>query len=204
MATNQKPANVLVFDLNQTFYNKSSKDEFFKFVCAKKPHKLGYYLQMVWYKLLLKLNQIRQTEFKENFFNYLDHLPPEKVTEYAKEFWQQEFPKNFNAKLKKRFTEARKKGDLVFCATGGLELYVKPLFDLFPIDGLVGTKVTYNGKTYLVEGKACKREEKLNRIVQFFKGKPYTITEAYSDSKEDILDEAEKAFLLKNGKLEPY
>lgn len=195
---------VAVFDLNGAFYNKSSKDEFFKFVSEKQPHKLGYYFQMMYYKLLLKMNQIRQTEFKENFFNYLDNLPPEQVEAYAREFWKREYPGEFNQEIKDRLDKLKKEGVQVFCATGGLEIYVKPLFELYPIDECFGTKANYVDNTYLVDGKACKAEEKIKRLDKHFNGKAYKIIEAYSDSKEDILDEAEKAYLVKDGEITPY
>ena len=195
---------MIVFDLNGTFYNKHSKDEFYKFICTKRPRRIRYYAEMLYYKLLHKLNRIRQTEFKENFFNYLDELPPEKVEAYAKEFWEQEYPAHFNKELHQHFDQMKKEGKQIFCATGGLEIYVKPLFKLYPVDGFAGTKTRYDGKTYLVEGKACKDEEKIRRLDTHYNGKKYTILEAYSDSKEIILDKAKKAFLVKDGKLRPY
>lgn len=204
MTQKQDAARVVIFDLNGTFYNKSSKDEFYKFLCAKKPGRIGYYAQMLYFKLLLKLHQIRKTEFKENFFNYLDDIPPRQVEQYAKEFWEQEYPENFNMELKERLDKLRREGVQVFCATGGLELYVKPLFDMYPIDGLFGTIVKYEDNTYKVVGQACKDKEKLKRLKEHFNGKPYQIIEAYSDSKEDILDSADKAFLIKNGESSPY
>ncbi|WP_162425629.1 HAD-IB family phosphatase [Pontibacter pudoricolor] len=200
----EKEIEVAVFDLNKTFYIKSSKDEFFKFISTKKPHKAAYYVQMLYYKALLKMHQIRQTEFKENFFNYLDNLPPEKVKEYAKEFWEKEYPDNFNQEIKGRLDKLKMQGVQVFCATGGLEIYVEPLFELYKIDGFFGTKTNYTDNTYLVEGKACKAEEKIARLEQHFKGQKYRIVEAYSDDKEEILDEADKAWLVKKGKIVPY
>ena len=196
--------DIVVFDLNGTFYNKSSKDEFYKFICSKRPNRLKYIIEMGYYKLLLKVNQIRQTEFKENFFNYLDDFPPATVENYAREFWEREYPQNFNQQLQKRFTELKAKDALVFCATGGLELYVKPLFDIYKIDGFAGTRVNYDGHTYLVQGEACKGEEKIKRLEEFLGGKPYRIIEAYSDSKEEILDQAEKAYLIKDGEITLY
>lgn len=201
----QDEIKVVVFDLNGTFYNKSSKEEFFKFIGKKKPHKLGYYFQMVYYKALLKMNQIRMTEFKENFFNYLDNIPPEQVEQYAREFWKEEFPKEFNEEIKAKLDKYKKEGVQVVCATGALEVYVKPLFELYPVDVFFGTQTKYDGETYIVEGKACKDEEKIKRLDKHFKGKPFRIVEAYSDSKENILDEADRAWLVQdNGTLVPY
>lgn len=195
---------VIVFDLNGTFYNKSSKDEFYKFLLAKQPARLKFVFEMAYYKLRHKLHQMRQTEFKENFFNYLDALPPEQVEEYAREFWQREFPQNFNKELMQHFKQRKAEGIKLFCATGGLELYVKPLWQLFPIDGFAGTVVSYQSKTYKVIGKACKDQEKLNRMEKHFGAASFHITEAYSDSKEPILERADKAYLVKHEKLIPY
>lgn len=198
----QNEIKVVVFDLNGTFYNKSSKEEFFKFISKKKPHKLAYYFQMIYYKVLLKLHQIRMTEFKENFFNYLDNIPPKQVEQYAREFWQQEFPDEFNEEIKAKLDRYKQEGIQVICATGALEVYVKPLFELYPVDLFFGTQTRYNGETYIVEGKACKDEEKIKRLDKHFNGKPYRIVEAYSDNKENILDEADRAWLVKDdGKL---
>ncbi|MBF8961921.1 haloacid dehalogenase-like hydrolase [Pontibacter sp. FD36] len=198
----QNEIKVVVFDLNGTFYSKSSKEEFFKFISKKKPHKLAYYFQMIYYKVLLKLHQIRMTEFKENFFNYLDNIPPKQVEQYAREFWQQEFPDEFNEEIKAKLDRYKQEGIQVICATGALEVYVKPLFELYPVDLFFGTQTRYNGETYIVEGKACKDEEKIKRLDKHFKGKPYRIVEAYSDNKENILDEADRAWLVKDsGKL---
>jgi HAD superfamily phosphoserine phosphatase-like hydrolase len=195
------PVKIAVFDLNGTFYNKSSKDEFFKFIVAKKPGKLRYWLQMRYYKLLLKFHRINQTEFKENFFNYLNGLPPEKVAEYAKEFWQQEWPHEFNKEIRTRLDDLRREGVKIVCATGALEVYVVPLFQHYPVDALFGTQADYRGTTYLVNGKACKGAEKIRRIEERFDNQ-VVIVEAYSDSREDILDHAEKSFFVKDGKLE--
>lgn len=195
---------VVVFDLNGTFYNKSSKEEFFKFICKKRPNRFKYVFEMSYYYLQMKLNKIRQTEFKENFFNYLDGLTPSQVDEYAKEFWAQEFPGEFHKELKKIFDDVKKSDCLLICATGGFELYVKPLFDIYEIDGLVGTIVKYDEQTYKVVGEACKDDEKIKRIDKLLNGKPYRIVEAYSDSKEDILDKADKAFYIKDKAILPY
>lgn len=204
MKKENEVVKVVVFDLNGTFYNESSKDEFYKFICKKRPNRLKYIFQMYYYKLLLKMHTIRQTEFKENFFNYLDEFPPSQVEAYAIEFWEKEYPQNFNKELEKRFDELKQQGNVLFCATGALELYVKPLFDLYKINAFAGTRVKYDGHTYITEGLACKAEEKIARLEKYLGGKPYKIVEAYSDSKEEILDEAEKAFLIENGKISPY
>lgn len=200
----EKSIKVVVFDLNQTFYNKSSKEEFYKFICNKRPKRIRFFFEILYFTLLKNLNLIRQTEFKENFFNYLDELPPEKVEAYAEEFWRREFPQNFNPEIKQRLEKAKAEDQEIFCATGALEVYVKPLFKLFPVNSFAGTVAEYNGETYKVEGKACKGEEKVKRLKQHYKNRFFTITEAYSDKEEELFAITEKPFLVKKGKLIPY
>lgn len=204
MAEQEQKIEVAVFDLNGTLYNKSSKDEFYRFILRRKKKKLLVYFEMQLYKLLLKAHAISQTEFKENFFNYLDHLPPREVEALAREFWKEEFPKHFNRELMYRIHGLRRRGVKVVCITGGLELYVKPLFELFEIDAVAGTEVDYVDGTYLVRGEACKGKVKLQRLSKIFGGRAYRLTEAFSDSEEDMLNAAEQAFLVKDGQMEPY
>ncbi|MDQ3277317.1 MAG: haloacid dehalogenase-like hydrolase [Bacteroidota bacterium] len=196
---------VAVFDLNGTLYNKSSKDEFFKFICTKKPTSAIKYVHMGTYIILKKLHLVGQTEFKENFFRYLDGIDPVQVSEYAREFWKKEFPSEFNPSLLVRVKELKQQGIAVYIITGALELYVESLMEMYKdIDGFAGTRTTYRDKKHLVIGEACKGRVKLKMLQELMNGEPFKIVEAYSDSEEPILDEAQKAFLIKDGMVTPY
>ena len=111
---------------------------------------------------------------------------------------------NFNPEIIERLQRAKSNGAELFCASGGLEVYVKPLFDLLPIDGFAGTKTTYTGKTYLVDGAACKGDEKVRRVKEFYKNKPFVITESYSDRYEELFEITEQPFLVKDGEVIPF
>lgn len=195
---------VVVFDLNETFYLKSSKEEFYKFILKKEPKRIGFIFEMIWFKFQKNLNLMRQTEFKENFFNYLDKLPPDKLNTYAKEFWENEYPQNFNSKITGRLQQAKSRGEELYCASGGLEVYVKPLFDLFEADGFAGTRTMYEGKTYKVIGEACKGDEKVRRVKEHYAQRPFVITECYSDRYEELFELTEKPFLVKDGEILSY
>ena len=70
-------SKIAVFDINGTLYNKKSKEEFFRFICFRDSYKLLDIYHLLLFKLLGALRVVNYTQFKENFFNYLDHLPPE-------------------------------------------------------------------------------------------------------------------------------
>ncbi|MDF9796164.1 HAD superfamily phosphoserine phosphatase-like hydrolase [Catalinimonas alkaloidigena] len=192
----QNHYKVAVFDINGTLYRKSSKEEFFKYICFKKGYKLLNIFQLIIFKIIGKARLINQTEFKENFFNYLDNLSPEAVKKYAQEYWHIEFPQYFNEKLMKRVEELKKENVKVICISGGLDVYMRPLFERFDVDHYFYTKTKYVNNTYKIDGQACKGEEKVRCLDNHFGNNNYTIVEAYSDDPEVILDHAEKAYLI--------
>ena len=196
----RSPEKIAVFDLNQTVYLKSSKEEFYRFICYKNNYKLLDLFQMGVYTFLRQLKLFSKTEFKENFFNYLDHLPPEMVEEYAREYWSVEYPKYFHPELLNRIAQLREQGVKIIFITGTLDVYVKPLFEHFLIpDNWIATRTQYINGSYKIIGKACKDDEKINRLNQLMSPQSYEMVEAYSDKNEDILKVAKNAFLVQKG-----
>ncbi len=185
---------VVVYDLNKTLYEKSSKDEFFKFICYKRGYKIIRLLQLAWLKGLGKTGMISKTHFKENFYDYLKGLPPEQVNRYAKEFWNMEFPDKFRQKMIEDIKRFNHENVKVYIITGGFEVYTKYLEELLPVK-VLGTRTEYKNGNYEVIGKACNDQEKVRRLKEEVEGK-FRLLEAYSDDKEEILTQAEKAYLI--------
>jgi phosphoserine phosphatase len=192
-----EPLKIAVFDINGTLYTKKSKEEFFRFICFRNSYKLLDIYHLLLFKLLGALRLVNQTQFKENFFNYLDDLPPEQVRQYATEYWSIEYPNYFNQELLKRVDELREEGVKIFCISGGLDVYMEPLYELFPVDAHISTRVQYKNDTYKIVGEACKDEVKIRRLEEYLDGQPYEITEAYSDDEEAILKKAKQAYVVK-------
>ena len=190
---------IIVYDLNKTLYRKSSKDEFFKFICYKKGYKLLHLFQIGLLKAVGKLPVMSKTYFKENFYNYLDKLPPEQVKRYARQFWNLEFPDYFREDMVADIIEKDKAGVKVYIITGGLEVYTKYLEELLPLK-VIGTLTKYENEDYKIIGKTCNDAEKVKRLKAEMEG-DYRILAAYSDDDEEILYEAEKGYFLKNGEL---
>lgn len=196
---NTDKVKIAVFDLNQTVYHKSSKDDFFKFLITKKPKKLLNIFQMGLYTLFKEHKLINKTVFKENFFHYLDSLEPAKVYEYASEYWSAQWPEQFHDTLLEKIAALRQEGIQIYFITGALDVYVAPLFDLYlKPDAWLATRTHYQHGRYKIIGKACKDEEKIRRLQQYMQPKNYVIGEAYSDKEEAILKKASRAFLIKD------
>lgn len=194
---------IAVFDLNQTLYLKSSKDEFFKYICFRKTRKLADAAQMLWWYFLKKMKALSDTQFKENFFNYLDSIHPDKVQEYAHEFWSIEFPKHFNGDVLAQVARLQAEGVKCCIASGALAVYMRPLAKFLPMDSYIASKTVYKGGTYKIVGKSCDGAHKLTMVKEVY-GDDVQIIEAYSDEAEPVLDAAEKAFQVVDGMIRPY
>lgn len=196
--------NIAVFDLNQTVYNKSSKEEFFRFIFHKRKKKAFHLFGMGLYTLAKELGLINKTTFKENFFHYLDHLPPQTLEAYASEYWAGEWPQHFNQEILRRIDTLRSRGIGIYFVTGALDCYVKPLFEQFlQPDGWLATRTQYINGRYKLIGRACKDEEKIRRLNQLIHPRPYQVTEAWSDKEEAILQIAQQAFIVGEGSNRP-
>lgn len=194
---------IAVFDLNKTLYTKSSKDEFFKFICFRKTQKLAHAAQILWWYLLKKLGTLSDTQFKENFFNYLDGLHPNQVQEYAREFWSIEFPKHFNPDVLAQVKRLQTEGVRCCIASGALAVYMRPLSEFLSMDQYIASKTVYKGGTYKIVGKSCDGPHKLQMIQDVY-GAEVQIIEAYSDEAEEVLQVADKPFLLVDGVITPF
>ena len=184
---------IVVYDLNKTLYQKSSKDEFFKFVCYKNGYKLIRLAQLGWLKMLGNMRLVSKTDFKENFYNYLKNLDPETVKKYAEQFWNLEYPEFFRNKMLEDIRKFDEQGIKVFVVTGGFEVYTKYLEQILPVQ-VLGTRTTYKNGNYSIDGKACNDEEKIRRLDEALG--EYELLEAYSDDDEEILHKAKKGFLV--------
>ncbi len=190
---------IVVYDLNQTLYKKSSKDSFFKFICYKKELKIFYLFQLFWFQFLNKTNLIGKTTFKENFYNYLNGLPPETVQKYAKQYWGIEFPDHFNKKMLQDIEKFNSEGIQIYIVTGSFEVYTNYLEKILPVK-VIGTQTEFENNTYNVIGKACNGEEKIKRLNAEIQ-EDFEILEAYSDKKEPIIYEANKGYFVEEEKI---
>lgn len=140
-----------------------------------------------------------KTYFKENFYNYLNKLPPEQVNRYAKQFWNLEFPENFREEMIADIIEKNKAGIKVYIVTGSFEVYAKYLEELLPLK-VIGTITKYENENYKIIGKTCNDAEKVKRLDAEMDG-DYKVLKAYSDDDEEILYKAEKGYFLDDGKM---
>ena len=192
---------IIIYDLNNTLYLKSSKSEFYKFILKRKSWRIIFAPQLLFVYLLKNIGLMRLNTYKENFFGYLNHLTPVEVKAFAQDFWKREFDEKFNQQMLRDIKKYRKQGIKVYIITGALELYTEVLLNFIKMDGLLGTRSTYKNNKHKVIGKACKKEEKIRRLDEAMGNQPYILLRAFSDADEPILYEAREGYYVKDGQL---
>ncbi len=189
---------VVVYDLNRTLYRKSSKNEFFRFLSRKKKSKFQNLFRMLPVSAIYSLGLLNKTTFKQQFYKYLNGIPPEEMEILAKEFWDLEYPENFRKSLLRDIHQARNKGIHICIITGAYEVYTKYLEKLLGVK-VIGTRTTYKNSSYKIIGKACNNKEKVRRLKEEIP-EDFVLLKAYSDDDEEILYEAEKGCYLKGSR----
>ena len=192
---------VAVFDLNQTLYIPSSKESFYHFLLSKQRSSKIYLVYLRLIKFLGKLRLLSITTFKEDFYRYLDDIPPDELHTLASQFWQQEFPNQFRSDLIKRIRALQDEGVEVLIITGSLDVYTRAVAQVLPIETVISTRSIYIDGKYDIQGIACKGSEKIRRLEEHLGYEPYTVVEAYSDEREAILKIAECGYLIQEGVL---
>ncbi|MUP45063.1 haloacid dehalogenase-like hydrolase [Gramella sp. BOM4] len=190
---------ILVYDLNKTLYRKSSKNEFFKFLCSRRPKICFSIFGMLYSGLVYSLDLKNKTWFKDRFYRYLNGLKPKEVQKLAKQYWKREFPEQFRTEFLDEIKSSVQNGIEVYVVTGAYEIYVKYLETILPVN-VIGTRAEYRDGKYHIIGKACNDEEKVRRLEEHIR-QDFVILKSYSDDDEAILYEAEEGYFLQGDSL---
>jgi HAD superfamily phosphoserine phosphatase-like hydrolase len=192
----------IILDFDETLYLKDSLIAFHLFCLRKYPFiALWFPVQLVGY-ILHKATLISTQQFKNIYLLFLAFQSPARIQKNARQFWEKEFPVNFNTALLPLLAESPE--DIVII-TASPVLYIEPLLAKLPPLTLLGTHIKSHFGLYVIDGKNCKGHEKVLRFKQHF-GNNFTVTKSFSDSLSDtpVLNLAEQAFIVKGNQVTSY
>ena len=182
-----------VYDFDKTIYNGDSTLDFYFFCIKKKPLILKKLPKQLYSAIKYKMKIITKTEFKENFYSFLQVL--DNVDDLLEEFW------NMNkSKIKDFYLKQKSKNDVIISASPNFLL--DPICKQLGIKYLIASQVDKHTGKYT--GINCYGEEKVRRFNELFPN--LQIDNFYSDSLADtpIAKCAKQAFLVKNNELQKW
>ena len=124
-----------VYDFDKTIYKGDSTLDFYFFCLRKKPIIIKKFHKQIYSAILYKLGKITKTEFKENFYIFLNDL--ENIDNLLKEFWD-----NNQNKIKSFYLKQKNDDDVIISASPTFLL--EPICRRLNIKYLIASKVDKN------------------------------------------------------------
>lgn len=124
-----------VYDFDKTIYKGDSTLDFYFFCLRKKPIIIKEFPKQIYSTILYKLGKITKTEFKENFYIFLNDL--ENIDNLLKEFWD-----NNQNKIKSFYLKQKNDDDVIISASPTFLL--EPICRKLNIKYLIASKVDKN------------------------------------------------------------
>ena len=181
------------YDFDKTIYDGDSTADFYLF--SFKRHKKIFFLGPSLLGATLRFYVLKKgskTQFKEKMYKFLQYCDIEKD---VKDFW------DINEKKIKEYYKKQQRPDDVIISASAYFL-LTPICERLGIEHLIASRVDPSTGKY--EGENCHGKEKARRFREEFGDAK--IEEFYSDSHSDdpLAEIAEKAFIVKGEKIEPW
>lgn len=181
------------YDFDKTIYTSDSTMDFYFYCLKRNPMMLVELPLTGLYFLRYAFRLSSKTEFKEKMFRFLRHL--DGVDNLVLAFWV-----SHKKKMAHFYKDRQRPSDIIISATP--EFLLKPICTTLGLENLIASRVDRFTGHY--EGENCHGKEKVRRLKEAMP--EAEIEEFYSDSLTDtpMAMLAEKATLVKNGRLYPW
>lgn len=191
---------IAVFDFDGTLYNGDSLKKFCFFIYLKQPFRILFIPYQLFFIVLFKIGLVSKIKMKTAFLFFLYKIGESKLNDYLIEFWENEFPSNFNEKLLLRIKALKSEGIKIIIISASPQVFIHPFLKLLEIDDLVGSKTSFSNHRYYFLNDN-RGESKINYLKNKYPECDYV--EAYSDNKDDIslLKLAKEAYFVKNNRI---
>lgn len=178
-----------VYDFDGTIYNGDSSIDFFKFVIKKQPRVLKQLPEIIKAFFQYLFGIIDKKDFKGHYFSFLKYIDG---TRYVHLFWEKH-----QVRINKWYLEQQRDNDVIISASP--EFLLAPVCKKIGVKYLIASDVDIGTGTF--KSSNCKGEEKVTRFKNQFPDE--VIEEFYTDSKSDrpLAHLAEKAFVVRHGKI---
>lgn len=179
-----------VYDFDKTIYKKDSSVQLYLYVLGQKPYVLFLCIaKQVKAAVFYKLGKISKERYKEVYFSFLKYVNIEEIID--------KFVSREMKNIAEWYQEQKRKDDVIISASP--EFLVKAFANKLGIKEVIASDI--DCKSGAFHGKNCHGQEKVERFRQRFDLS--LIEKFYSDSRTDepMALQAEKAFLIKRGKV---
>jgi phosphatidylglycerophosphatase C len=177
---------IAFFDFDGTITTKDSFVEFLKFTQGRRKFYIGF-LKNAFYLVAYKLKLIPNQKAKEKVLEYFfRNTAAENFDALCKNFSQKVLPSLIRPKAVREIKMLQEKGFIVVVVSASPENWIKPWTESMGL-ALIATCLETNSGTITgkLNGKNCRGQEKVRRILELHQMHDYDEIYAYGDSSGD-------------------
>jgi len=189
---NDEKVRLAIFDVDYTLTKKETLIEFYKFMLSKDPKLIKFLPKVLITGILYAFKIYDAHAAKENFIKFIDGVKQEDMIILVKQFYEEKLSKILYIDAINTMRKLKEKGYKIYLISASAEFYLNELYNIDIVDKIIGTRFTCNNGIYgrKIEGKNCKGEEKVIRLMQVLKEENLNVdfknSYMYSDSLSDL------------------
>lgn len=181
-----------IFDVDYTLTKRETLIEFYFFMLRKKPSIIRHIPGSLKAALFYLFKIYDAGKAKENFITFVDGIKEEEMQSLVKEFYEKRLSKILYIDAINTMKKLKSQGCRIYLISASAEFYLKELYNIEEVDKVIGTKFKSNQGTLsrIIEGKNCKGEEKVRRLMETLKEEnmeaDFKNSYMFSDSLSDM------------------
>ncbi|WP_242960792.1 HAD-IB family hydrolase [Clostridium peptidivorans] len=189
---NEEKVRLAIFDVDYTLTKKETLIEFYKFMLSKNPKLIRFLPKVLITGILYAFKIYDAHASKESFIKFIDGIKEEEMKVLVKQFYEEKLSKILYIDAINTMRNLKEKGCKIYLISASAEFYLNELYNIDIVDKIIGTRFTCKDGIYgrKIEGKNCKGEEKVIRLMQVLKEENLNVdfknSYMYSDSLSDL------------------
>ncbi|WP_315121895.1 HAD-IB family hydrolase [uncultured Clostridium sp.] len=188
----KEKVKLAIFDIDFTLTKRETLTEFYMFMLKRKPKLIKYLPRSLKAGFFYIFKIYDAGKAKENFISFIESVDEKEMNEAVKEFYSEKLSKILYKDAMDIMKDFKEQGYKIYLISASAEFYLFEFYNIPYVDKIIGTRfVSKDGKYYgKIEGKNCKGEEKVNRLMEYLKEENIEVdfknSYMFSDSLSDL------------------
>ncbi|GAA0121432.1 HAD-IB family hydrolase [Clostridium faecium] len=181
-----------IFDIDYTLTKRETLFELYIFMLKKNPRLIKHAPRNIVSTLLYILKLRDASKAKETFIRFIDGIKEDEMREIVKDFYEKKLSKIFYEDAINMMRKLKKEGCKIYLISASAEFYLQELYNIKEVDKIIGTRFKVENSIHrpIIEGKNCKGEEKVIRLMEEIKKDNIEVdfknSYMFSDSLSDL------------------
>ncbi|MBD8045979.1 HAD-IB family hydrolase [Clostridium faecium] len=181
-----------IFDIDYTLTKRETLFELYIFMLKKNPRLIKHAPRNIVSTLLYILKLRDASKAKETFIRFIDGIKEDEMREIVKDFYEKKLSKIFYEDAINMMRKLKKEGCKIYLISASAEFYLQELYNIKEVDKIIGTRFKVENSIHrpIIEGKNCKGEEKVIRLMKEIKKDNIEVdfknSYMFSDSLSDL------------------